>query len=368
MRKCLAQQREQVRTAHNEWMHDHRHDASVGLALGVELLELRDRARFIFGGRMMLRQDDRNIVDLLGEGHAEQRTRLRLQPRRLIVVHPVAHIGKALFGQHVWRVPRLRETRADPAPWCLTSELCDDVTCLADVGAFILDLLQVLLGVTVRDELPSALTRGFCDRRIGFAGNAVDGHRGLDPEFIERLGKPPEADAIAVFMPGPVWNVRRRDTAGRWRIYRTRHRRVDVPLLDGNQHPDRDALAIRQCEFWPACDRQIRDTLHRQHGSRTSSRQVNPALRRLGKVAGSILRRPDWSTACNEGLFVTRSQRVMQALLQTGGHDGSDAEIQPKGWQRRPLTSCTMAPPAHANTPRLYDEDGAPLTMWQQAR
>src|SRR5580692_8159675 len=286
MRKGLTQQRDPVRNAHDEWMHDHRHDASIALALGVELLELRDGARFIFGRRMMLRQDDRNIVDLLGERHAEQWTRLRLQPRRLIVVHPIAHIGKALFGQHVRRVPRLRETRADPASWCLTGELCDNVACLADVGALILDFLQVLLGVTVRDELPSALTCSFCNWRVGFDGHAVDGHRGLDPEFIERIGKPPEADAIAVFVPGPVWNVRRRDTAGRGRIYRTRHRRVDVPLLDGDQYPDRDALAIRQCEFWPACDRRIRDTLHRQHGSRTSSRRVDPALRRLGQSCG----------------------------------------------------------------------------------
>src|SRR6266851_7556454 len=64
--------------------------------------------------------------------------------------------------------------------------------------------------------------------------------------IVEHLEQPPKPDAVAVFMPGPVRNVRGRRAACGWRKYRARHRLPGIPLLDVDDHPHRHARGVRQ--------------------------------------------------------------------------------------------------------------------------
>ena len=114
----------------------------------------------------------------------------------------------------------------------------------------------------------------------------------------------PEADAVTVFMPGPVRNVRHRRTAGRRRQHRARHDLLRVPFLDIDDHPHRHARAVRQLQRRAVGDRRIGDAVGRQHRplrrplccrgfSRTlDHRRSMPAGRRGTKVPHARLKPP----------------------------------------------------------------------------
>src|SRR6185295_8796447 len=74
----------------------------------------------------------------------------------------------------------------------------------ADVGALVLDLLHIALGVAVADELPIAIDAGLHDVRVRLYGDAVDVHHARNLEIIVDLQQPPETHAISILMPAPI--------------------------------------------------------------------------------------------------------------------------------------------------------------------
>ena len=189
-------------------MRHQRHDAGRIGGIVVDLLELVDRALGIFRTLVMLDRDHGDVVDFLRVGHVDDRLAARLQPDRLIVEHPIGDVIVAFFGQDIGRLPGFGEARSEPAARRHAGRLDNDVAGLADVGALVRHFLHVALGEAVPHELPFARDRGAHDGRIGGDRRAVDGERHRDRELIEQFGEAPEADPVAVFVPGPVGHVR----------------------------------------------------------------------------------------------------------------------------------------------------------------
>jgi len=67
-------------------------------------------------------------------------------------------------------------------------------------------------------------------------------------ELVEHLEQAPEADAVAIFVPGPVRNVGAGRASGRRREHGTRHGQLRIPLLDIDDHPNGDARAVRKLQ------------------------------------------------------------------------------------------------------------------------
>src|SRR5262249_21741271 len=97
-----------------------------------------------------------------------------------------------------------------PTPRALACRPFQHLGAFADVGALVLDLLHVALGVAVADEFPIAIDAGLHDIRVRLYGDTVDVHHTGDLEIVVDLQKAPEANAISVFMPAPVRNIRHR--------------------------------------------------------------------------------------------------------------------------------------------------------------
>ncbi len=213
----------------------------------------------------MLDQHHGDVVALLGVGHVDDRRGAGLQPDRLVVQHPVGDIVVAFLFQQVRRLPGFGETGAEPAARTLAGRGRNHLGGLADVLALVLDLLHVALGEAVTHELPIARLRGLDDLRIGRERRAVDGEHAGNLELVEYLEHAPEADAVAVFVPGPVRNVGAGRAAGRRRQHGARHRQVRVPFLDIDDHPDRHARAVRKLQRRAGRDRRIGDAFGRQH-------------------------------------------------------------------------------------------------------
>ena len=101
--------------------------------------------------------------------------------------------------------------------------------------------------------------------RIGLDGDAVDVHHAGNLEVVINLQQPPEADAVAVFVPAPVGNVGHRRAAGRRGQDRARHGLRRVPFLDIGDGPHHHARALRQLQRLALDDRRIGDAIVRQH-------------------------------------------------------------------------------------------------------
>ena len=179
----------------------------------------------------------------------------RLQPRRLVVEHPVGDVVVAFLGQDIRRLPGFGEARPEPAARPLAARLFDRGGAVADVVALVRHLLHVALGMAVAEEFPVAVDAGLDDVRIGERGDAVDVHHARHLEVVIDLQQPPEADPVAVFVPAPVRDVGHRRTAGRRGKYRARHGLRRVPFLDIGDGPHRHARALRQLEWLALGDR-----------------------------------------------------------------------------------------------------------------
>ena len=131
--------------------------------------------------------------------------------------------------------------------------------------ALVLHLLHVALGETVTHEFPIALDGRAHDRRISGDRRAVDGEHRRNRELIEQFDEPPEADAIAVFVPGPIRHVGHGRAAGGRRQYGARHRLGEVPLLDIDDDPHHHAGAVRQIERRAVGNRRVGKAVGRQH-------------------------------------------------------------------------------------------------------
>ena len=213
----------------------------------------------------MLYQHHRDVVAFLRVRNVNNGTAARFQYSRLVVQHPVADVVVAFFGQDVGRVPRLGQAGSEPAARTFAREGPNGFRSLDDIGSLVGDLLHIFLAEAVADELPSALVRRARDRLVGMDGAAVDRQRGANVETIDHFQHSPESDAIAVFVPRPVGNVRHGRTARRRSEYGPRHGLLRIPLLDINNHPDSKARAPGQSERRSVLDRRVGETLDRQH-------------------------------------------------------------------------------------------------------
>ena len=146
------------------------------------------------------------------------------------------------------------------------------VAYFADIGALVRNLLQIALGETVAHELPIALDGRAHDRRVGGKRRAVDRNDAGYRELVEHFDEAPKADAIAVFVPGPVGHVRHRRAARGRRQHGPRHRLGRIPFLDIDDDPHRHAGAVRQLQRRAIRDRRISDPVGRQHHCLSSSR------------------------------------------------------------------------------------------------
>src|SRR5204862_3649429 len=98
--------------------------------------------------------------------------------------------------------------RAFPAARCLAGELANRSDRVADRSALVLDVMHRPLHEAVAHELPSGVERCLRNARIAATDRAVDRKRRLNAELLQYLAEAPEADAHAVFVPGPVRQVR----------------------------------------------------------------------------------------------------------------------------------------------------------------
>ena len=255
-----------MRHAHDVGVDGERHHPRRALGIAVDLLELVCRPVAVFARRVVLDQHHRDVVAFLGIGDVDDGARTRLEHHGLVVQHPVGDVFIPLLDQDVGGLPGLGQPRAEPAARPPSGAGLDRIGGAADVEALVLDFLQIALGEAVADELPAPSMRRLRDLRVGGHRGAVDAERRGDREFVERLQKAPEPHPVAVFVPRPVGDVGARRSARRRGEHGARHRRLGVPFLDIDDHPDRHARAVRQDERLASGDRVIVDTFRRQHG------------------------------------------------------------------------------------------------------
>ena len=84
---------------------------------------------------------------------------------------------------------------------------------------------------------------------------------------IQRRLQPPEPDAHAVFMPGPVGQIGSNRRPLRRGQYLPRHGARDVPVLHVHHDEHRDAFAVRQRKTRPVDAGLVLQPLFRLHGS-----------------------------------------------------------------------------------------------------
>src|SRR3977135_1143325 len=104
-------------------------------------------------------------------------------------------------------------------------------------------------------------------RGVGAAHARVQrqGHRHV--AIGQRLELPPEAGAHPVFVPGPIGHVRQQRLPHWGACHGARHRFSDPPLLDVEDDPYRELLAIRQPQSRPVDLRLIADAIGKSHGT-----------------------------------------------------------------------------------------------------
>ena len=148
--------------------------------------------------------------------------------------------------QVVERLPRLGEAGAEPALRLLAGELLQQLDGLADGLALVGEQVHRPLDDPVAHELPAGVQHGAGHRLVGLDHVGVDGGGGADLPLGERVQQPPEAHAHPVVVPGPVGHVGHDGhPLGRGQVL-ARHRLLDVPLLDVDDGPHRDAGPLGQ--------------------------------------------------------------------------------------------------------------------------
>src|SRR3954462_15537014 len=103
-------------------MYADRHDTHALLALGMQAVELVDAAAQPFLGGMVLQHHHRNVVQVHGVGHRDDRPGRGLDLARLVVEHPVGDILDARLGEIVDGLVGLGQARALPAARLLSGE------------------------------------------------------------------------------------------------------------------------------------------------------------------------------------------------------------------------------------------------------
>src|SRR5690606_30638643 len=88
--------------------------------------------------------------------------------------------------------------------------------------------------------------------------------------IVEGFKQPPKANAVAVFVPRPIGNIRRWGAAGGWGENRARHGFPRAPFLAIHDNTVRNSCAVGQVEGLAVSDGGIGNSLSRQHCYRSS--------------------------------------------------------------------------------------------------
>src|SRR5207253_435134 len=132
---------------------------------------------------------------------------------------------------------------------------------LTDGGALVGEEVHRALRDAVAHELPARVQHRPRDRLVRADHVGVDGRGRADLSLAERLEHPPEADAHAVVVPGPVGDVGHGRDPLRSGEVLAGGRRLDVPLLDVDDGPDGDARALGEPPGAPGGDGRIVEAL-----------------------------------------------------------------------------------------------------------
>src|SRR5690606_33254992 len=104
----------------------------------------------------------------------------------------------------------LGEARTFPAARRLAGEGTDGLDGIGDRLLLVVDLVHWLLDVPMADEIPSGFQGSAAGGFIDGDCRAVHRKTRLKTAGVQRFEETPKADAHAVFMPGPVRNVRQK--------------------------------------------------------------------------------------------------------------------------------------------------------------
>src|SRR5262249_10338384 len=102
------------------------------------------------------------------------------------------------------------QARAEPSARRAAGELTDGLSGFDDIGAFVGNFLHVLLTEPMAHELPAAFMSGTRDGFVRGNSRAVDRQDSTNTKPSEVLQHPPDANAVPVFVPGPIRNIRLR--------------------------------------------------------------------------------------------------------------------------------------------------------------
>ena len=130
--------------------------------------------------------------------------------------------------------------RAFPAAGRPARQLPDRLHRAGDCGPLVFGLVHGLLHEAMAHELPPGPVRGLAGFGIKGAGRAIHGEGRFQPPRAEHVEETPEADAQAVFVPGPVRDVGQQGLAHGRRQHGARHGAGRAPVLDVDNGPDRD--------------------------------------------------------------------------------------------------------------------------------
>src|SRR5262249_17772757 len=157
---------------------------------------------------MLMDHHDWDVVLFHLVGHGDQRAVLRHDSGRLVVVSPVTYAAKTCGRKIVRRLGRLSQARHYPADRFCPRKGLYDVQRALDHRWLIVQLVHRHLIVGMGHEFPPRITRLFGDPSIILANPRIDGEGGANAQAVEELEETPNADAHAVFVPAPVWDVR----------------------------------------------------------------------------------------------------------------------------------------------------------------
>ena len=185
--------------------------------------------------------------------------------------------------QIVERLPRLGEAGPEPALRLLAGELLQQLDGLADGLALVGEQVHRALDDPVAHELPAGVEHRAGDRLVGFHHVGVDGGGGADLPLGERVQQPPEPHPHPVVVPRPVGHVGHDGHALGRRQVLARHRLLDVPLLDVDDGPHRDAGALGELPGWAGGEGRVVEAIAGQsHGASS----VAESTRLYGKRQG----------------------------------------------------------------------------------
>ena len=224
------------------------HDLGALRPLLVQPVQAVQAARGPIGAFVVLHDHGGDVVQLHRVGHRHQRAVRGGDGAGFVVPHPVADVLHPGLRQQFRRVQRLRQPRAEPADGAGAGEGLQPVHGAMDHAALVRLLVDRALLPGMAHELPPGVPGGGGHPFVVVADARVDGERRADAQPPEHFMETPEADAHPVFVPGPVGHVRQQHLARGRRQDLPGHGLGDVPDLQVDDGPHRDARPAGQAQ------------------------------------------------------------------------------------------------------------------------